>query len=245
MNYSKILITGATGKLGKALLASDLQKRVCLAPTRLEMDITKKEQVEAYCARHDFDAVIHCAAIASVAVCEKDPVSALQVNLIGTTNLIQAALKRGVRLVYISTDYVYPGVKGPYSEKDLTIPFTHYGWTKLGGECAVNVISNHCIVRTSFFDPDNIPFDTAPSDAFCSKIPLPELAGIIIKLLDSEFTGVINVGQERESLYAILKKYRPDIRPLTLDELSKGLPVKRAVDSSLDITRLKIFLEQH
>jgi len=237
MKYENILITGSSGKIGKALLSSELGKRKILAPSRDEMDITNDKKVSAYFEKNKIDAVIHCAAMTNGRECEKNPESAIKANVIGASNVVQAALKSKARFIYMSTDYVYPCVKGPYSEKDETNPFTVYGWTKLEGEYAVKKSENYCVIRTSLLDTKKITFDTAPTDAYVSKIPLEELVEAIIFLLDSNFVGIINVGRERASLYDIYKKYKPDIKPVSIKSIPKEQ--QRAVDSSLDITLWK------
>lgn len=232
----KILVTGSTGKLGRILLGK-LKENSWLAPSKNEMDITKKEEVAKYFDSYKISCVIHCAALTKMLECENNPGEAIKVNVEGTINLAKEALKKDVRFFYISTDYVYPGVNGPYKEEDPTVPFTIYGWSKLGGECAVKTIKKHCIIRTSLFDPNNLPFDTAPMDAFFSKISYSELVEAIVFLLNSEFTGTINIGQDRISAYDLFKKYRPGIKAVTLKDIEKELPFKnaRAKDSSLDI----------
>ena len=240
MRYKNVLITGGSGKLGRALLASGLSGRNILVPTRGEMDITDKLSVKEYFDKHKIDAVIHCAALTSMKVCEDDPAEAIDVNITGTSNIIENALKKiDTRIIYISTDYVYPCVKGPYKEEDKTGPFTVYGWTKFGGECVAKIVFNHCIIRTSFFEPNNIPFDSAPTDAFCSKIPISELVGAIIELIDSDFIGTVNVGREKVSLYEAFKGYKKDIKAVTLEEINRIAPIKRARDSSLDVSLWK------
>jgi len=235
-----ILITGASGKLGLALLKYGFPDRHVLTPTHREMDITDYESVKRYFETNLIDEVIHCAAMTNMVECEKNPQQAMAVNLVGTANLVKEALKKpATRFMYLSTDYVYPGKSGPYSESDPVNPFNKYAWTKLAGECAVKLLSNHCIVRTSFFDPENILFDTAPDDSFNSKLPIDELAHDILWLLRDTFVGTINVGQERASAYEILKKHKPTITKVTLEEMSKGLIMKRAVDSSLDVSLWK------
>lgn len=230
------LITGASGKLGKAIISQDLKDRILLTPTHHEMDITDIKSVYNYFDKHSVDEVIHCAAIASVGICEKDPIKAISTNSIGTSYLAQASVKKGSRFVYISTDYVYPCEKGPYKETDEIKPNTVYGWTKLGGELSVKLLKNYCIIRTSFFDPNNILFDTAFTDSFCSKLLISEIAKDIILLLKSDFIGTINVGQKRISLYGLYKEHKPQIKP-------ENMPVegesKRARDSSLDISLWK------
>ena len=233
-----VLITGASGKLGKVLLASPyLKNRTCFSPSRAEMDITVQDSVKQYFDEHQIGAVIHCAAMTNMPGCEKNPSEAMSVNMIGTLHLVQEAAKiPNIRFIYVSTDYVYPCVAGPYKESDTVSPFNIYAWSKFAGECGVRNIPNHCIVRTSFFDPRNILFETAPTDAFCSKIPIEDLAEGILRLLNGNFVGVVNVGQERISFYDLYKQYKPGIQPTTLEELSKNLPIKRAKDSSLDVS---------
>ena len=237
MKYNNILLTGSSGRVGKALLASDLRNRNILATTRAELDVTNREQVLAYFARNKIDAVIHCAAMTNGRECEKNPEAAIRANIIGAANVVQGVLKNNARLIFMSTDYVYPCTKGPYSEKDGTLPFTVYGWTKLGGECAVKTLENHCIIRTSLFDPNNITFDAAPSDAYVSKITFDEIAKAINILLDNNFIGTINVGQNRINLYDLYKKYNPNIKPISIKDIPKEQ--QRAADSSLDITLWK------
>lgn len=233
MEYTKILLTGSSGKLGSVLKNSSLGNKILFAPDRSEMDITRPESVLSYIQDKEIDAIIHCAAFTDLNGCEKDPQKAVDSNILGTSALVNAAIKGKItRFIYISTDYVYPCVKGPYSEKDPTIPFTVYGWTKLGGECAVKVLKNHCIIRTSLFDPSKIVFDTAPHDAYFSKISYSELAAAIELLLNSDFIGTVNVGQPRSSIYDTYRRYRTDIQAKSMKELN----LSRAPDSSLDIS---------
>ena len=236
-----VLITGASGKLGKALLTSPkIKSKTCFSPSHAEMDITVQKSVKQYFDSHQIDAVIHCAAMTNMPECEKNPPGAMNVNMIGTFHLVQEAAKTpNMRFIYVSTDYVYPCVAGPYKESDTVSPFNVYAQSKFAGEDVVRNIPNYCIVRTSFFNPKNIPFDIAPTDAFCSKIPVEELAEGTLRLLDGNFVGVVNVGQERISFYDLYKRYKPSIQPTTLEEMSRNLPIKRAKDSSLDVNLWK------
>ncbi len=239
MHYKKILITGASGKLGKVLLKSDLKNREILSPTHSLVDITNLKEVSELFEKNQIDAVIHCAAMTNGAECEKNPSLAININSIATGKLAEEAIKRKIRFIYISTDYVYSGTSGNYKETDTPNPVNYYAWSKFAGECSVRLVPNHCIIRTSFFDSENIPFASAPNDSFCSKITISDLVNYIIRILDSEFIGTINVGQERISLYDLYKKYKSNINQTTMDEIHKISPAKRAKDSSLDITLLK------
>ncbi len=246
MKHKKILLTGASGTLGSHILSSGcLRHTKVLAPGHEVMDITDKESVDGFFWKNDFDAVIHCAAMARMKECEKNPQQSIITNIIGTANLVMAAMEKErmagvkIRFVHISTDGVYEGTKGNYSESDAARPYNRYGWTKLGAEAAVNLLSDFCIIRTGFFDPENIRFDDAPTDAFSSRIPVNELAKAIATMLENRFVGTINIGGERKSEYERLKKYKPTIKPAKLSEVMSGLPFRLARDASMDTTMWK------
>ena len=156
-----ILLTGGTGRLGKAIIESGCFRSL-LAPSREALDITKPADINKFFNNNDFDLIIHCAALARMKECQENPAKAIQTNITGTCNLVvetlkkEKSLKKSIRFIHISTDGVYQGTRGNYNENDETIPYNIYGWTKLGAECAINALSNFCIIRTSFFDPKNI-----------------------------------------------------------------------------------------
>lgn len=241
-SFKKILLTGGSGNLGKAILRSGLFQNI-LAPTHAELDITKPEEIKNFFEKYKPDAVIHAAAVVKMVQTDKDPLR-IETNIIGTSNIVHEVMKmkeggNNIRFIYISTDGVYEGVKGNYSESDETIPYNNYGWTKLGGECAVKTLPNFCIIRTSFFDPLNIPFDTAATDMFSSKMHVDDLPNAIYLLLNSNFNSIINVGDERRSHYERYKEAKPTIEPCTFEDVTKGLGFKMAKDASLNINLWK------
>jgi dTDP-4-dehydrorhamnose reductase len=244
MKYKNILLTGGSGKLGQAILNSGHFPPL-LAPPRKELDITKPETIEGYFSNHDIDAVIHCAALARLKECEENPVLAIRANIIGTSNLVMEVLKKEeetkkrIRFVHISTDGVYAGDKGNYSEKDPTVPCNKYGWTKLGAECAVNLLPNFCIIRTRFFDPSNIRFDKSAVDAYTSKVTLDYLTRAIAIMLKSSFIGTINIGNVRKSDYEAHKKFKPSLQPCKFEDILKETSFPMAKDASMDCTLWK------
>ena len=136
----KILVTGAFGQLG-ASLCEVLSNKSILATGRIitmtekyrsvELDITNQKNVEELIHNYKPDIIIHLAAMTDVDGCEKDPEIAFDVNVRATENLLRNF--RG-KFIYISTDYVFDGEKGPYSEDDKVNPVSVYGKTKLYGE---------------------------------------------------------------------------------------------------------------
>ncbi|MFC1957676.1 sugar nucleotide-binding protein [Chloroflexota bacterium] len=239
MKYQNILLTGGSGRLGQAIIKSEIFSSL-LTPSRDILNIIKPETIEKFFSDNDIDAIIHCAALARMAECEKKPVEAIQTNIIGTSNLVmnvikkEAELKKSIRFIYISTDGVYLGTKGNYSEQNETIPYNRYGWTKLGAECAVNLLSNFCIIRTSFFDPENIRFDYSATDSYSSKVTVVYLVKAIRKMLENDFVGTINIGCEKKSDYERYKEFKHSLKPCKLEDISKTVSFPMASDASMD-----------
>ncbi len=244
MDYGKILLTGGSGTLGKHIISSGEFKNL-LTPSHDEMDITNLASVEKFFSKHDFGAIIHCAAMARVGECEKNPSEALAANTIGTANLVRAVMKKqeqlrkNIRFIHISTDGVYQSTEGNYSESGPTIPYNRYGWTKLGAEAAVNLLQNFCIIRTRFFDPKNIKYDKYATDSYTSMIQAGELAEAIALIMKSGFVGTLNVGSERKSDYDIIKKYNPAIKPCKFEDIQSKTPFRLSKDASMNISLWK------
>ena len=156
----KILITGASGQLGKALLplwdegdVSDLDQP--------DLDVRDSSCVENWFATERPDWVVHCAAMTDTAACERDPARAIEVNTIGTGNIARACATHDARLIAISTNEVFHG-SGRYSHSDPPIledeplgdPINLYGASKHAGEeLAAAVHADTLIVRTAFGCP--------------------------------------------------------------------------------------------
>jgi dTDP-4-dehydrorhamnose reductase len=149
----KVLLTGGKGMLGRTLvreLGGDFE----VVPTDLPAaDITDEDAIDAVIAQASPDAVIHCAAMTAVDKCETERDLAFRLNARGTANVAAACRRHGVRLVAISTDYVFEGDSDrPYTEFDRpTGGRTVYGQSKFAGEEAVrSLCPNHVIARISW-----------------------------------------------------------------------------------------------
>ena len=244
MKYKNILLTGASGELGRVISGSKIFSRL-LTPSRETLDVTKPNSIKKFFGNNNFDAVIHCAALARIRECVEAPAKAIETNIIGTSNLVNETINKEkksgkrIRLIHISTDAVYADTKGNHSEKDKLMPYNTYGWTKLGAECAVNALSNFCIIRTSFFDPENIKFKDAAIDAYSSKVPINYLVKAISLLLNADFVGTINVGRGKKSDYEHYKEFKPGIKQCKLEGIQKTVPFRMYKDSSMDISLWK------
>lgn len=149
-----VLITGANGQLGKELQKLLSEKGIhYVAADVAEMDITKKEAVDAFIEQVKPTIIYHCAAYTAVDMAEDEGKELCRlINVDGTRYIAQAAKKVGATVVYISTDYVFDGEKlQEYTVEDVANPKSVYGLTKYEGEQAVQEeLENYYIVRTSW-----------------------------------------------------------------------------------------------
>lgn len=147
----RAMVTGARGMLGTALCLA-VPPGVELAAVDLgDGDLSQPGVAQNLVSLHGPDVVIHCAAWADVDGCTRDPGRAMAHNAGATALLTEACKAKGTRLVYMSTDYVFPGTLGrPYREHDCVGPLNSYGESKLLGEHSVAGLPDHCIVRTQW-----------------------------------------------------------------------------------------------
>ncbi len=148
-----VLITGAGGMLGQALQAAATASHLRAIPlTREQLDISDGEQIAAALAEHQPDAIINCAAWTDVDAAEAHEDAAFALNATAVGTLAEQAAHAGVRLVHVSTDYVFAGDDPlPRREDDPTGPKTAYGRTKLAGEQAITAAGGDAVIaRTAW-----------------------------------------------------------------------------------------------
>jgi dTDP-4-dehydrorhamnose reductase len=201
------------------------------------MDVTKFSEIEDIILAAQPDIFLHAAAMTRpMAMHGKDPVKSIRANIIGTSNAVLACVEYGIKIVYISTNYVYPGIDGDYTEDSPVLPFNKYAWSKLGGECAVRLYDNHLILRMSM-NRKPFPHPKALVDVTNSFMFNDEAAGITLKLLNEK--GTINVGGPKQTVYEFVRETQPDIGKIMYKEVKD---VKIGKDTSMDISKLQSIL---
>ena len=228
----RVLVSGGDGRFASKLKES--KDFDVLAPPKNVMDVQNFEQVDYLIEMVKPDYFINAAALTRpMSLHEEDPRASVATNIVGTSNVVMACMKHGVKLVYISTDYVYPGDRGNYSEDDPLLPFTKYGWSKLGGECAVHIYDNSLILRMCMANKP-FPHENALADVTKSFVYDDDAAKITLQLLDE--VGIINVGGRAETVYEFARRENPDVGKAFLKDVED---VAMGVDSSMDITKLE------
>jgi dTDP-4-dehydrorhamnose reductase len=235
-----------------------------VSSTRAFLDITDYFGMTAELERLEPTLVVNTAALSDVDGCEIDPEKALRVNRVGPHNLARACRALGAKLVHVSTDYVFDGLKTtPYGEDDPPHPIQVYGASKRDGELAVlSETPEALIVRTSFlFGPGRATFVDrvieraragekvrAVLDWVSSPTYTIDLADIIARLIGSGASGIVhasNTGSCSKFEFAraacrVAAVDDPPIEPIRLADLP--LPAKRPERTPFDLTLLGALL---
>lgn len=220
---SKIIVIGGTGILGSEL--SKLDKNLILLNS--DYDIFHFKKLEEFLENENPDVIVNLVSVKSEKV-DDDPIDALNINLIGASNLAKYCIQKQKRLIYVSTDYVYEGTVGNYNEESSLLPFNNYAWTKLAGEVSARLVKDHLIIRTSFCKND-FTYRTSYTNYYTNKDYVDKIASIVLKLFYSELKGIINVGTDKKSVYDMIKS-----RTETLPQL-----YKETKDFSMNLKKLK------
>lgn len=230
MKSKLVIFTGGSGLLGTEF--KKLHPNF-LYPSSNEFNVTNYIQMEDYVKKHGCDILIHSAAISKPPLVEKDPLKAIEVNIIGTANIVKLCMKFNSFLIYISTDYVFSGDKGYYKESDDVNPINKYGWSKLAGECSVKLHEKSLIVRTTF-GPNKFPYEKAFNDQWTSKESVSNIVKKLSFIVSNQISGVIHIGGPRRTLL----EYANDLDKLQIIQgfSRKDVSFQIPKDTSLDCT---------
>jgi len=236
----RILVTGGAGRFATNIkkYSEELGYSV-LAPNKKQMNVTSFWDCEKYfyANQSDFDYVIHAAGLSSpMRRHEEKPTDSIQKNIIGTANVTLHCERFKKKMVYISTNYVYPGIDGDYNEQSELKPFNNYGWSKLGGECAVHHYKDSLILRICM-NARPFPHDKAFTDVISSHMFNDKAAKITLKLLDE--VGIVNVGGEAQSVYDFAVQEKPDVSKGSSKEVDD---VKVNPNCSMNVDKMKSLL---
>ena len=188
------------------------------------MDI---KSIERYIKKHRPKYLIHCAALSRpMKIHDADISKSIDLNIIGTANVVKICNQFNIKLIYFSTGYVYPGIKGNYKETDSLLPINNYAWSKLGGECAVSMYKNSLILRIIMCEK---PFlhKKAFYDIETNFMYHEDVVKIIPKILNK--FGIINVGGKTQSVYEFAKNSNKNVKKISGKKL---FPPKPSMNTS-------------
>jgi len=249
-----LIITGTSGMLGSNLVYHLSEKYdifgIDIGPSnpflnkQFNIDLTDFEKVKDLIKSVKPKFIIHCAAMTNVDLCEENYLLAREINALATKNITEA-LSRDARIIYISTDSVFDGKKGNYSEQDLPCPLNNYAKSKLEGEWFVEQLSlNYVIIRTNLFGWNLVKGQSLAewvinslsgnseikmfTDVIFSPLTVNSLSDYIDILLVNDFVGRINLGtldslSKYEFGIKLAKAFGLDARliePISIDDFS-------------------------
>lgn len=225
------------------------------------MDISDEDEVDLVLRRFLPDLVVHCAAETNVDLCEAKPALAECVNVGGTRNIARVAANLGVRVIFVSSDSVFDGQRGGYTEVDMTGPLNVYSRTKLLGEQVVLESSpENLVVRTNMFGWNMLPKKSLSewcltkiregheihgfADVLFSPLLVNDITALVLEIHEKGLRGLYHLGaRDHTSKYEfalkIARTFRLDDRIVTASSLSAAeLTAPRPKNTHLNVSKL-------
>ena len=221
----KILVTGGDGKFAKVLKVKN-KKLNLFFTSKKNCNILNINSITKIVKKNKPKIILHCAGLSRpMDIHEKNINKSINLNIIGTSNLVKICNIYKIKLIYFSTGYVYAGTKGNYKENDGANPFNNYGLSKLGGESAVRMLPNSLVLRITMTEKPFI-YNKAYSNLKSNFMFHEDLVQILPKLINKK--GIINVGGPSQSVYNFAKKYNKKVKKIFYKKNSK-LPLNQTM----------------
>ena len=235
---TKIVVTGGSGRFGNELKKYKTKHQIYF-PKKKEFNILKIKSLKQYLLQKKPKILIHLAGLSRpMEVHETNIEKSIDLNIIGTANVTKVCKQLNIKLVYFSTNYVYPGKNGNYREIDPVLPVNNYAWSKLGGEASVHLYKNSLILRVCMTEK---PFvhDKAFANVKTSFIFHEDVIKILFKLIKQK--GIINLGGKSKYIYDFAKKSNPRVKKIFLKKKDNGI---MPINSSINLSKLKKSIRQ-
>jgi dTDP-4-dehydrorhamnose reductase len=224
-----IVVTGGNGRFASELKKIKVKYNFIFL-NKNHLDILKDSSIVKAINKYKPTAILHLAGLSRpMNIHEKKISESISLNIVGTCNLVNACIKKNIKLIYFSTSYVYPGIKGNYKETDALLPWNNYGWSKLGGEAAVQMYKNSLILRVCMTEE---PFvhKKAYSNVKSNFIFHRHLAMLLIKIIKKK--GIYNLGGKTQTIFNFAKETKKKVKP----KLSYG---EFPVNQHMNLDKLK------
>ena len=224
-----ILVTGGQGRFAKVLKKNNKFLNLYFA-SKKECNILNIKSLEKIIKKLKPEIILHCAGLSRpMEIHQKNIEKSIDLNIVGTANVVKVCKKNNIKIIYFSTGYVYGGKTGNYSEKDPVKPFNNYGLSKLGGECAVMMYKNSLILRITMTE---YPFihKKAYTNIKSNFMFHEDLVKILPKIID--YKGILNVGGKAQSVFSFAKLYNKKVKKIKLSIKNK-MPFNQTMNISV------------
>ena len=228
-----ILVTGGNGRFAKILKRKNKILDLKFL-SKKELNILDTKSIEKNIIKYEPKIILHTAALSRpMAIHNTDITKSINLNIIGTANIVKLCEKYRVKLIYFSTGYVYECTKGNYKESDPVKPINNYGLSKLGGECAVQMYKNSLILRITMTEKP-FAYKKAFTNVFSNYMFHEEMVEMLPKLINQ--FGIINVGGKSRSIYNFAKNHNQKV--IKIKNFDKKIYSKQ----TMNLKRLKKIL---
>ena len=225
----KILVTGGDGRFAKVLK----RKNKYLNPifkSKRQLDILNINSIEKIIKKEKPKIIFHTAGLSRpMNIHNKNISRSIDLNIIGTCNIVKTCKKFKIKLVYFSSGYVYEGTKGNYKENHPVKPFNNYGLSKLGGECAARMYNNSLILRITMTEKPFL-YKKAFTNLKTNFMFHEDLIDLLPRLIKHK--GIINVGGKSQSVFNFAKKYNSNVKGIKAIK-SLNLPLNQTMNLNL------------
>ena len=224
-----ILVTGGQGRFAKVLKKNNKFLNLYFA-SKKECNILNIKSIEKIIKKLKPKIILHCAGLSRpMEIHQKNIEKSIDLNIVGTANVVKVCKKNNIKIIYFSTGYVYEGKKGNYSEKDPVKPFNNYGLSKLGGECAVMMYKNSLILRITMTESPFM-YKKAYTNLKSNFMFHEDLVKILPKIIN--YKGVLNVGGKTQSVFSFAKLHNKKVKKIKLS-IKDNLPFNQTMNTSV------------
>jgi len=224
-----ILVTGGQGRFAKVLKKNNKFLNLYFA-SKKECNILNIKSLEKIIKKLKPKIILHCAGLSRpMEIHQKNIEKSIDLNIVGTANVVKVCKKNNIKIIYFSTGYVYEGKKGNYSEKDPVKPFNNYGLSKLGGECAVMMYKNSLILRITMTESPFM-YKKAYTNLKSNFMFHEDLVKILPKIIN--YKGILNVGGKTQSVFSFAKLHNKKVKKIKLSIKDK-LPFNQTMNTSV------------
>ena len=221
MNFyrDKIVFTGGSGKFGNVFRTFYPLPNIFF-PKKKEFNILNIKKMENYLNKVKPKILIHAAALSRPMKIHETAIDkSIKTNIIGTSNIVLLCSKLKIKLIYFSTNYVYPFSKYPQKETNSLLPINNYAWSKLGGESAVQMYKNALILRI-FMSEEPFVHKGAFTDVIANFAYHGEVATYIPKIINH--TGILNIGGKTQSIYNFAKTTNKKVKKISAKKILRN-----------------------
>ena len=224
-----ILVTGGQGRFANVLKKNNKFLKLYFA-TKKECNILNIRSLEKIVKKLNPKMILHCAGLSRpMDIHQKNIERSIDLNIVGTANVVKVCKKNNIKIIYFSTGYVYEGKKGNYSENDPVKPFNNYGLSKLGGECAVSMYKNSLILRITMTESPFI-HKKAYINLKSNFMFHEDLVKILPKIIN--YKGILNVGGKAQSVFSFAKLHNKKVKKIKLS-IKDRLPFNQTMNTSV------------